>query len=126
MASRDKYVMMTDTCDDEVAVRTQRCSSKCTKLTVAVLAVLLIIAVVAFAALAVHTLTSLGSGQHQSGGTAELCTSLPCLQLSVRLLSSVNESVDPCDDFYNFSCGNWDEVVDIPPGMWLMQRVTIL
>ena len=115
MASQEKYVRVTDTYDDDVAVRTQWCSYKCTKLTVAVLAILLIMAVGVVVALAI--VVHVRTGQHQSGGTPEACTSLPCLQLSVRLLSSMNISVDPCDDFYNFSCGNWDEVVSIPPGM---------
>ena len=123
MAYQDKYVRMADVCDDDdVAVRAQRCYSKCAKLTIAMLVILVIIAVVAVAALAVHVL--LNSGKQHSGEATQVCTSLPCLQLSVRLLSSMNTSVDPCDDFYNFSCGNWDKVVDIPPGMLLIASTT--
>ena len=32
------------------------------------------------------------------------------------VLSALNTSVDPCSDFYNFSCGSWIANTPLPPG----------
>jgi hypothetical protein len=34
---------------------------------------------------------------------------------AVRLLKSINFSVDPCDDFFDFTCGRWIAENQIPP-----------
>ncbi|KAI9345686.1 hypothetical protein BDR26DRAFT_916826 [Obelidium mucronatum] len=38
---------------------------------------------------------------------APLCKSKECVVASANILLAIDESVDPCDDFYQFSCGNW-------------------
>ena len=30
------------------------------------------------------------------------------------MLEAIDETVDPCDDFYKFSCGNWEKKNVIP------------
>jgi len=37
----------------------------------------------------------------------EVCLKPECIITSARILSSMNAEVDPCDDFYQFTCGNW-------------------
>jgi len=35
------------------------------------------------------------------------CTSVECIEISKRILSSLDTSINPCEDFYEFSCGGW-------------------
>ena len=43
------------------------------------------------------------------------CTTRECIKLAANVLSAIDESADPCTDFYQFSCGNWVENAVIPP-----------
>ena len=44
------------------------------------------------------------------------CDSSDCLVASSLVLSGLDESVDPCEDFYNFTCGKWAINNVIPEG----------
>ena len=37
---------------------------------------------------------------------------VPCV--AARLLAAMDSSVDPCDDFFEFACGNWNKINIIP------------
>ena len=43
------------------------------------------------------------------------CTSHTCLEVAAALKQSMNESVDPCEDFFQYSCGGWISDNPIPP-----------
>ena len=45
-----------------------------------------------------------------------LCTTPSCVELAATVLRSMNASVDPCEDFYNYSCGGWEARNTIPSG----------
>jgi len=38
---------------------------------------------------------------------ANECTSEECIEFSKRILSNMDTSVNPCDNFYEFTCGGW-------------------
>ncbi|KAM7541475.1 hypothetical protein Aperf_G00000046959 [Anoplocephala perfoliata] len=46
----------------------------------------------------------------------EYCLSMECIETSHKILSSMNQSADPCEDFYNYACGGWILKHHIPPG----------
>ncbi|XP_062985077.1 kell blood group glycoprotein isoform X2 [Elgaria multicarinata webbii] len=38
----------------------------------------------------------------------ETCNTTTCLLLLARLLKAHNDTVDPCEDFFSYTCGNWE------------------
>lgn len=45
-----------------------------------------------------------------------VCTTSSCVELASTVLKTMNPSIDPCKDFYNFSCGGWEATNVIPSG----------
>ncbi|XP_076365013.1 neprilysin-2-like isoform X2 [Tachypleus tridentatus] len=44
----------------------------------------------------------------------EICERRGCVIAAANLLQNIDESVNPCEDFYHFSCGGWIERQVIP------------
>lgn len=45
---------------------------------------------------------------------AKVCTHEHCRRVSQEIIQSLNESVNPCDNFYDYSCGSWIKRHSIP------------
>ncbi|KAI1283102.1 Membrane metallo-endopeptidase-like 1 [Halotydeus destructor] len=44
----------------------------------------------------------------------DICLSQECIQASSQLMANMDVSIDPCDDFYQYSCGRWSSRHPIP------------
>ncbi|CAF0947563.1 unnamed protein product [Adineta steineri] len=47
--------------------------------------------------------------------TNDVCLSPYCIKAANYLLESIDETIDPCEDFYQFACGTWLKNTRIPP-----------
>ncbi|XP_018361879.1 PREDICTED: endothelin-converting enzyme 1-like [Trachymyrmex cornetzi] len=54
----------------------------------------------------------------------EICDSEDCMRIAASLKESMNESVDPCDDFYQYACGRWpqEHPSDYSLNSWFLER----
>ncbi|KYN01734.1 Endothelin-converting enzyme 1 [Cyphomyrmex costatus] len=56
----------------------------------------------------------------------EICDSEDCVRIAASLKESMNESVDPCNDFYQYACGRWPQEHPIPDSSltnsWFSER----
>jgi len=48
---------------------------------------------------------------------ASLCLTKDCIEAAARLAKYMDESVNPCQDFYQYSCGGWEKMNSIPEGV---------
>lgn len=48
------------------------------------------------------------------GDTSNVCLTPGCVKAAADILRNIDERVEPCDDFYRYSCGNWIDSQVIP------------
>ncbi len=51
-----------------------------------------------------------------SGSSGSVCMSEECVALSSQISRYMDTSVDPCDDFYQFTCHGFEDKAIIPFG----------
>lgn len=78
-----------------------------------------------FALIVLVTLQSIGvagapsqvfaSDGSNSNSQSSICKTPGCYQAAANVLDFLDETVDPCDNFYKFTCGNFLKKTQIPP-----------
>lgn len=61
-----------------------------------------------------HELPKQQQQDHQQSD--ELCLTPACIQVSAAIYAGMNRTIDPCEDFYEFTCGRWIKTNIIPKG----------
>ncbi|XP_031705969.1 phosphate-regulating neutral endopeptidase PHEX [Anarrhichthys ocellatus] len=68
----------------------------------------------------------------QKSSQEEFCLTPECIEAAGSVLSKMDQSVNPCEDFYSFSCGSWLKENPIPEDSssygiypWLRQNVDL-
>lgn len=46
----------------------------------------------------------------------EPCLNQTCIHIANNILSAMDTTVDPCEDFYAYACNNWVKANPIPDG----------
>lgn len=44
----------------------------------------------------------------------DVCLTAGCVKAAARILTAMDQTVNPCDDFFEFACGNWNKINIIP------------
>ncbi|KAI4806657.1 hypothetical protein KUCAC02_017472 [Chaenocephalus aceratus] len=72
------------------------------------------------------------SVSQKSSQKEEFCLTPECIEAAGSVLSKIDRSVNPCEDFYSFSCGGWLKENSIPEDLssygiypWLRQNVDV-
>lgn len=54
------------------------------------------------------------------------CSSLSCVHASASILDLIEPEIEPCDDFYEYACGNFVEEVYTPDDKSALNTLTLM
>ncbi|KAL3861795.1 hypothetical protein ACJMK2_007814, partial [Sinanodonta woodiana] len=98
----------------EVSESKQTTGCRCTQVRISIILVIcLLIAVCATVVLAVILGMEL-SKRTRTESSSDVCQEESCIATAARILGSLDLKVEPCEDFYQFSCGKWIENQIVP------------
>ncbi|XP_076861735.1 membrane metallo-endopeptidase-like 1 [Brachyhypopomus gauderio] len=78
------------------------------------LSIMLLLTSSALAGLIVLYASTLKGLQYDFRNDSGICTTPDCVTAAARLLRNMDPSVDPCQNFYQYACGGWQERHVIP------------
>lgn len=71
----------------------------------------------AFKSPRVHVVTSetgnLDSPSVKATSVDDICLTPGCVHAASKMLEQMDDSVEPCDDFYNFACGTFSHFISL-------------
>ncbi|KRT83254.1 Peptidase, partial [Oryctes borbonicus] len=86
-----------------------------------VITTLLVVFVVVLSIVVILELTPLGSKYKNS---KDACWTEECVSTAAKLLTYLNKSADPCEDFYEFSCGTFMKFTNLPDEKQMISTIT--
>lgn len=63
---------------------------------------------------------------HHEAENPNVCQTAGCVEAAASMISSIDASVHPCDDFYQFSCGQFVENTQIPDDKVTMNSFSLV
>ena len=73
-----------------------------------------------------HSEDSSGAGTGSITDAGKLCTSQECVISASRIVSKMDLTKQPCDDFYEYACGRWDREHLIPSDKARLSQFDVL
>lgn len=56
---------------------------------------------------------------------SEICTTPSCINAATQILEQMDQTIEPCNDFYNFACGKFMKETVIPYNKGLVNTFSI-
>ena len=65
-------------------------------------------------------------GKYYYPSSGDYCMTPGCVKASAEIISNMDHTADPCDDFYQFACGGFIEKTVIPDDRTRMSSFSVL